>query len=80
VQTVVEVHEGVPCPDLGTQFVARNQIASTLKQHSQHLQGLSAKSQFHSSFAELDGAGIELECVKTQALCGLSVSGQCKSP
>ncbi len=55
---MVEIHEGVRRPEPLAQLVARQDLAGTLQQHGEHLEGLLLQLEFRAVLAQLAGTQV----------------------
>jgi hypothetical protein len=66
VQAVFEIDECVGGPDSHLQFLASHNIASTVKEDFEQLEGLAAQAELRAVFAQLARASIQLKIAETQ--------------
>ncbi len=63
---MLEVYEGAIAPELIAELLARHQVTRPGQQKEQDLQRLPGQAHACSAFAELTGAGVQLERSKHQ--------------
>ena len=66
VKAMVEIDEGVGCPELASQFLAGYKMARSLEQYRKELYGLAVQTQFDTAFTQFSSMLIQFKRVEPQ--------------